>query len=158
MPTSNPRVTVTLRPSTYAVLKRISGLNRESISSMLADLAEQAEPVLERTVRVMEASLHARAEVRRSVKENLEAAEKVLEKQLGLMLGDIETRNRDAVDDLEAITRRQPKAKRAGCPPAQPGGRRPAQPPHSNRGGATSNPLKRKGPGKPAGRRQRGSR
>lgn len=147
MPTDNPRLTVTLKPSTYAVLKRMSALTKTSQSAIVGDLVEQAQPILERMVRVIEAAQQAQEGVKDRVRENLEAAEKVLEKQLGLMLGDLEARGSDVVDGLEAISRRKSPVRSGHLPVQRGGGRAAAAPPASNRGGATPKRLKNKASG-----------
>lgn len=134
MPTTNPRVTVTLKPSTFATLRRLSALTKNSQSAIIGELLEASEPVFERTCRVLEAAQTAQASVRESVKANLEQAEAQLSSQLGLMLGELHERSSDMVDTLEKVTRRTrgTDAAAAGTPP----------PPSSNRGGATLHPTR----------------
>jgi hypothetical protein len=107
MTTKNPRIHVTLKPSTAALLKRMSALTKNSQSAIIGELLEESEPVFERMVKVIEAAQEAQVIVKTRVRENLEAAQGVLDRQLGLMLGDLEVRTRDAVDGLEAIHRRK---------------------------------------------------
>ena len=60
MPTSNPRITITLQPAVSAILKRVSDLTGDSQSSVVASLLEQSMPVFERLVQVLEAATLAR--------------------------------------------------------------------------------------------------
>jgi hypothetical protein len=132
VPTKNPRINVTLSPAVAAMLRRMSQLNKKSQSAIIGELLEASQPVFERMVRVLEAAEQAQASVKAQIRGNLEAAEEALDKQLGLMLGDIETRTGDLVDDLEQVRRRTAAASRVAAGAA--GG-----PPPSNRGGATPN-------------------
>lgn len=56
MSSSNPRVSVTLKPKTAALLRRLSEVTGNSISSIIGDLLEDSEPVYERAVRTLEAA------------------------------------------------------------------------------------------------------
>lgn len=134
MPAKSPRISVTLKPSTYAVLQRLASLSKQSQSAIVGELVEVTEPILERSCRVLEAAATASAEVKARVRTTMEQAEQVLDRQLGLMLADVDHRTADLVDGLEAVKRRQ-----RASPTAQPAG---ALPPLSNRGGA--NPSKGK--------------
>jgi hypothetical protein len=141
MPTKQPRVTVTLKPSTHAVLARLSILSKSSQSSIVGQLLESAEPVFERTCRVIEAANKVQGSMREQVVQNLELAEAAIGKQMGLAIGDIETRSSDLVDDLESISRRRLRSA-AGARSALP--RKRSRPPASNRGGATTQTRERK--------------
>lgn len=55
MPTSKPRLTLTLDQETYAVLSDLAELQGCSRSSLVVDLVGQALPVLERTIGLMRA-------------------------------------------------------------------------------------------------------
>jgi hypothetical protein len=141
MPTKQPRVTVTLKQSTQAVLARLSALSKSSQSSIVGQLLESAEPIFERTCRVIEAANKVQGSMREQVVENLEAAEAAIGKQLGLAIGDIQTRSSDLVDDLETIARRRargPAQARSAAQVVRP------RPPTSNRGGATTKTGKEK--------------
>ena len=159
MATQNPRISVMLKPSTAAVLKRMSALTRNSQSAIIGELLSAQEPVFERVVRVLEAAEAAQAQVKDRVRENLEAAEAVLDKQLGLMLGDLETRPADLVDGLEQVSRRRTMQREvsramAGAPGADRG---PGLPPTSNRGVRYPQPIEKEGNVKRRSRK-RGSR
>jgi hypothetical protein len=130
MATDNPRLTITLKPSTHAVLVKLSALTKNSQSKIVGELLEQSQPVFERMARVIEAAQRAQSEVKERVRDNLEAAERVLDRQLGLMLGDLDTRTQDDVDELEAVSRRRVFSRQVGAAlaEAEKGGRA-AQPP-----------------------------
>lgn len=56
MATTKPRITVTLEPATYAVLKRMSDVGGESMSALVGSLVELAAPTLTRAAHVIEAA------------------------------------------------------------------------------------------------------
>ena len=56
MPTPNPRLTITLEPSTAAQLRRMSELTGNSQSSMISELLSQSAPVFDRLITVLEAA------------------------------------------------------------------------------------------------------
>lgn len=131
MPTKLPRIAVTLKPSTAAALRRMSEVSGNSQSAIVGELLEASEPVFERMVKVMLAAKEAQAGVKDRIRQNLEEAEQVLHQQLGLMLGDLDSRSADLVDELEKVPRRAARGKGPGAPgavrarPAPPSGGRP---------------------------------
>lgn len=125
MPTKMPRVAVTLKPSTAATLRRMSQLTGNSQSAIIGDLLASSEPVFDRICKVITAAKEAQEGANDRIRESLEGAEKVLEKQLGLMLGGFESRTADLVDSLEGVGRRSVKAARAGRD--EPGASRPTR-------------------------------
>ena len=60
MATSNPRLTITLEPSTAAQLRRMSELTGNSQSQMVSEILAQSSEVFERMIRVLEAAEVAR--------------------------------------------------------------------------------------------------
>lgn len=56
MATTKPRITVTLEPATHEVLKRMSDLGGESMSSLVSSLVELAAPTLKRAADIIEAA------------------------------------------------------------------------------------------------------
>ena len=118
MATTKPRITVTLKPSTHAVLREMSRLTKNSQSQIIGELLEQAEPIFERMVQVIQAAKNAQADVKAKVLEGLEGAQGVLEQSLGLMTNDFHTRSLDLVDQLETVSRRARNARREGTPAA----------------------------------------
>jgi hypothetical protein len=145
VPTLNPRINVTLKPATSALLKRLSQLTRNSQSSIVGELLEAAAPVFSKTVEVLQAAQEAQGSANLRVRENLEAAQDLVHRQMGLVLDDMDTRSADLVEGLEAIARRKRPGRSA---------QRSASAPRSNRGGANSQPKEKKGKAKsPRGRK-----
>ncbi len=107
MATLKPRITVTLKPSTHATLKRMSVLTKNSQSAIVGELLTSAEPVFERMVRIMEAAARAKEGAQGSVLKGLQDAQGVMERQLGLIDAEITTRTKDLLDDIEEVSRRR---------------------------------------------------
>lgn len=142
MPTPNPRLTITLEPSTAAQLRRMSELTGNSQSSMISELLSQSAPVFDRLITVLEAAEVAKAAAREEAAEKLERAQGKIEKQLGLMLDWMDDSARPLIDHAEKVKRRARRRTAvdecAARPPAAGGA--PATPP-SNRG-VRSDPKK----------------
>jgi replication-associated recombination protein RarA len=122
MTTTNPRLQITLTPRSRQVLGRIGKLNRIPVSRVIAQVLEEAAPVLEQVASTMEA-LQDQAKgyagtVRRRLaageRRSLEAAAQALE-----LLGEIE---REA---------------RTGAGVSAPRGRRPGTNPRTSNTGVT---------------------
>lgn len=144
MPAKNPRLTITLKPSTAAVLRRMSELTGNSQSALISELLEANEPVFERLALVLQAAKDAKATLNEEMASGLQQAEQRLEEQLGLVL---ETMNTATAPILEAAERVQRRGRRdARSAPAD----RAAAPstPMSNRGvrSRTTPPTKAKKP------------
>ena len=86
MATSNPRLTITLEPSTAAQLRRMSELTGNSQSQMVSEILTQSSEVFERMIRVLEAAEVARQAAREETAIRLGRAHDKFEKQLGLAL------------------------------------------------------------------------
>lgn len=67
MAATKPRISIMFEPETLAVLRRLSAVQHESVSSIVRDLVQTWAPVLSQLADVLEAASHAEAEV----KENL---------------------------------------------------------------------------------------
>lgn len=122
MSTTKPRITITLEPVTALQLKRISELTGNSQSAMVSEVLEQAVPVFDRLIKVLEAAELAKqsaAAAQRSVKVrsvgDLDAAQRRIERQLGLVLDDFDDSTAPLLAELEEVQRRARKgALRAG--------------------------------------------
>lgn len=144
MPTQNPRLTVTLKPSTYATLKEVSRLTGNSQSAMIGEILEQSEPVFSRLIQVLAAAEQAKAEVRGKVAEDMKRAQGTIEQQLGLALAEFDTYTGNLLQEVEGVRRRTRRASgqaqrrtldASGPPPTPP----------SNRGvRSTANPAKQR--------------
>lgn len=135
MPTNNPRLTITLEPSTAAQLRRMSELTGNSQSQMVSEILTQSSEVFERMIRVLEAAEEAKQAAREETASRLDRAQVKMEKQLGLMLGTMDDMSRPLLEHAEKIRRR--KAKTAPGVSGSPRRARPApeEPtPLSNRG------------------------
>ena len=78
MPTTKPRITVTLKPHAYEVLSRLSAVSGDSMSALLADLFEVSRPSLERLVSVLERAASAPEEARAGLAAAVERAERTV--------------------------------------------------------------------------------
>ena len=141
MPTQNPRINVTLKPSLDALVTRTAELTRTSKSQVLRELLEAAEPALQRAVALMEAAAQATGAIKERLAQSMDAgiadAEKAQERILATLDG-----AKDLVSQAEEIrerrpARRDPRSGR-GASAAAPGGgggaRGVSNPPASNRG------------------------
>ncbi len=136
MPTNNPRVNVTLSPSTDALVRRLSGLQRVSKAQVLRELLEAAEPALQRAASLMEAAQGVSAAVLHDLAMTLDKAQKRAEAQLAVHLAEADSLSSDLVTQAQAVRDRRPgrelgtgalpgRAVRKSGPPS---------PPASNRG------------------------
>lgn len=107
MTTTRPRITVNLEPVTALQLKRISELTGNSQSAMISEVLEQAAPVFERLIVVLEAAEQAKAKVREQSVERLSDAQARIEAQLGLVLEDFDRSTAPLLDEMERVKRRR---------------------------------------------------
>lgn len=113
MSTSKPRITITLKPFTALQLKKISDLTGSSQSSMVSDVLEQAEPMFDRLIKVLEAAelakqsaVAARQSVRIKSLEDLDEAQRRIEAQMGLVLEEFDGATAPLLEELEKVSRR----------------------------------------------------
>jgi hypothetical protein len=109
MPASNPRLTVTLKPSVQAVLQRLSSLTGDSQSALVGGLLEQSLPVMERMIQVFEAADATKLVLGSHMADSLVRAHTKLETQLGLALETFDTGIRPILDAAERVPRRAAK-------------------------------------------------
>lgn len=103
MPAKHPRLTITMRPALHARLRRLSELTGNSMSSLIFELLDGAEPVLTRVIRLLETAELAKEEMHGRLARDMESAQARIEHQLGLTLehfGDEEL-GADLVDQAE---------------------------------------------------------
>ena len=141
MPTENPRITITLTPSTHSLLRELSSLTGNSMSSTVGELLSGNEPVFERIVTVLRAAQEVQREGKQSMLDALNQAQGRIEKQLGLALEAMDQGSKPVLAKAEEIRRRG----RRGHPRAGEGSdREGAVTPPSNRGvRSTANPLQK---------------
>ena len=142
MSTTKPRITITLEPVTALQLKRISELTGNSQSSMVSEVLEQATPVFERLIKILEAAESAKQSAEAAQQSiaiqsvgNLALAQRRVERQFGLALDDFDEASAPLLAELEEVKRRGRKALRD----ARPGGSR------GGPSGAVSTPLSNRG-------------
>ena len=131
MPTKNPRLTITFKPSFAVRLRRLSELTGNSQGALAAEFLEGAVPAIDRLIRLIEAAQGAKADVVQKLQTDLAQAQGRVEAQLGISLDEIETVTLSLLDQAEAIPRRGVRAstrKRADSVGASPVA------PSSNRG------------------------
>lgn len=144
MPTQNPRLTVTLKPSTYAQLREMSRLTGNSQSSMIAEILEGSEPVFTRLIEVLIAAEEAKKEVRHKMADDMHKAQTRMEKQLGLALDTFHTHTGSLIEQVEAVRRRARRATPGEALAHTSGARRARSTPPSNRGvRSTANPTQK---------------
>lgn len=139
MPAVNPRLSVTLKPSTAALLARLCSLTGNSQSSTVGELLSTCEPIFERMVLVMEAAnevaTEAADEMTRATTEMADSFRRAhgrMEQQLGLCLDEWEKGTGELLGAMEKVqrrARRKPAAAAgagAGASAARPRPRQPA--------------------------------
>lgn len=116
MPTQNPRLTVTLKPSTYARIQEVSRLTGNSQSSLIAEILENSEPIFDRLIQVLVAAETAKQQVRTQLVADMEVAQGRIESQLGLALDVMDGFAGDLLKGAEAVKRRSRRAPPAASP------------------------------------------
>lgn len=106
MPTANPRLSITLKPSLASVLRELSELAGNSQSAIVAELLETSQPVFEKMVLVMRAAATVRDAAKQDMVSGLERAQVRLEQQLGLISAEFETFSLPVLEAAERIDRR----------------------------------------------------
>jgi len=76
MPTSKPRITITLTDQQHQVLSALAKVQKISMSSIVVDFLESTMPVLERLVSVLEGAANAPQSVKDQIRQSAESAEK----------------------------------------------------------------------------------
>lgn len=145
MATLNPRLSVTLKPSTAALLQRMSELTDQSRSSIVSEILESSEPVFERMVEVLQAAKLIKNDLKEGTKARLEKAESQLHEQLGMTMDIFDDSFRPILDAAEDIKRRAPRGRAVGDARSAHLRHEPAAlPPHVTRGSGTPNKGKSK--------------
>ena len=133
MPTTNPRINVTLSPSTDALVRRLATFQRVSKSQVLRELLIAAEPALQRVAALMEAAEGAQKGVLQGLATGLEKAQGKAELDLAEQLRAVESMTADLVDLAEQVRGRRP-ARASALVGARAGRSGARNPPPSNRG------------------------
>jgi hypothetical protein len=114
MPAINPRLTITLKPTTAAQLRRLSELTGNSQSALIAELLEGSEQVFERLITLLQAATDAKATLTDQMVAELEQTQSKLEGQMGLALDTWDAGAKPLLDAAEAIVRRGRRRGRGG--------------------------------------------
>ena len=110
MPTKNPRLSITFKPSFVVRLRRLSELTGNSPGALAAELLEGCIPAMDRLIRLIEAAQGAKADVLEKLQSDLEAAQSRVEAQLGLALEESDLITSSLVEEAEKISRRGARA------------------------------------------------
>jgi hypothetical protein len=106
MPTKNPRLSITFKPSFVTRLRRLSELTGNSQGALAAELLEGCVPAIDRLIKLLEAAQGAKQDVLEKLQADLEEAQTRVESQLGLALHDADRITASLVEEPEKITRR----------------------------------------------------
>ena len=108
MPTTNPRINVTLSPSTDAMVGELARIQRVSKAAILRELLEASEPALAQALAMMKAADELSVEAKKKVAKDLEGTLREVERKgraaMDLAAGITE----DLVSQAEAIRGRRP--------------------------------------------------
>ena len=149
MPTTNPRINVTLSPSTDQLVLRLAQFQRVSKSQVLRELLEAAEPALQRAVALMDAASNATSAVRDGLAKSLDREQAQFEKNMRSHLAAADSMTADLVSQAQAIRGRRPVAAKRSRDDVS-GSPGPKNPPPSNRG--VKSPVKGRSPRSKGGR------
>jgi hypothetical protein len=140
MPTKNPRLTLTLTPTTAAQLRRISELTGNSQASLISELLEGQEIVFAKVIHALELAESAKTNMKQSLFDDMERSQQLIEKQIGLALDTFDAGLAPLIREAEAVKRRRPRARAgvdaAAAAPARNLGNRARQDPHLLTGGS----------------------
>jgi hypothetical protein len=114
MPATNPRLTITLKPTTSAQLRRLSELTGNSQSALIAELLEGSEQVFDRLITLLQAATDAKASLTDQMVAELEQTQTKLEGQMGLALNAWDAGAKPILDAAESIQRRGRRRGRGG--------------------------------------------
>jgi hypothetical protein len=109
MPTSNPRLSVTVTPELSAVIERLCLLLGQSKSAFLADMLQTSVSVFERMIQALEAAKVLQDEALNAPNEfkaSLRAGQERIEQQLGLALDGMDEAFRPLLKESEKVIRR----------------------------------------------------
>lgn len=144
MPTLNPRISVTLKPSTDAILRRLSAITGNSKSSLVSDILEQSENLFEKIVLTLEAAEKVKSSLASDALDGFEKGHARLQEQLGMAMDLFDTASKPILDHAESIDRRSARVSgAAGGAERSPRSRspEPSLPPHVTRGSGTPNTV-----------------
>lgn len=115
MTTKNPRLTITLKPTLAAQLRKLALLTGNSQSSLISELLDGSTEVFDRMILVLTAAESAKASLSGHLSKDMAQAQQRIEKQLGLVLDDFDQVTQPLLDEFEVIKRRGRKRSIAGA-------------------------------------------
>lgn len=133
MKSTNPRITVTLTPGVYSVLREMSRLTGNSQSALVGDLLESSLPVFERLVSTLAAAAAVEEAAKSEIAAGMQRAQHRLEAQLDLGLAEFDVASRPVLDAAEKIARRGPRSVSTPVPVTRGSGPHPGSKPRSTR-------------------------
>ena len=146
---SKPRIAIYLPPHVYETIKRLSELNGEPMSRIVAELVEAVAEPLMRTVALLEAAASAPQQIRDGLRGTVETMERELYGVAGYTIGQMDWLINEMGKGVPGAD--GAGAARAAHVPSEPGARvsKKAKPnPHTViRGSGLDKPLKSKGTG-----------
>lgn len=128
MPTSNPRVNVTLSPSLHRLVSDLARMQRMSKAQVLREMLEASEPVLQQVAAMMKAAEDMSHAAKAKVADDLGAALKSVEKKADKAMQLAAGITSDLVAQAEAIKGRRPARRGAAVPTRSGVGAAPARP------------------------------
>lgn len=145
MPTSKPRITITLTDHQHQVLSSLAKVQKVSMSSIVVDFLDSTIPVLERLAVVLESAANAPQSVRDQIKQSAESAE--------MQYGHLPAELGQQLDFMVRVAGGAAALSGEESQPAAAGDR----PPTSNRGVRISPPVAEDNPSPVKKRTKRGS-
>lgn len=115
MPAKNPRLSVVLPPAVAATLAAISEETRDSASSLVRGLLEQAAPALERMLELVRAAKAAKGQIGEGVRGSMERVIDDLHDALAVADARAGRVVADLVSQAESVEVRRPGARRASA-------------------------------------------
>lgn len=119
MPTVNPRIQVTVRPSQYALLQRLAKLQKRSMSKVLAELFDEIEPVYERVAVVLEAAVRAQVSAKQGMVDAFQAAEAEMAPHVAAAMGQFDMLV-NTFGPAQDVAAGAPSGARIAAPPSAP--------------------------------------
>lgn len=111
MPTTNPRVNVTLSAQQYELLSRLARAQGRSRSAILLELLELVTPVLERVVVAVEGAVRAQELASTGLRESVERAEAAILPHVQAAMGQLDLL-------VDQVTQGAPSPPAVGAPSA----------------------------------------
>lgn len=158
MPTIKPRIAITLSPHMHEVIRRLSELNGQPMSRIVAELVEAVSDPLMRTVALLEAAAAAPKEIKDGLRGTVQQMERELYGAAGYTLGQMDWLINEMGQGERAESERAAVAAAASAPPSSAARRAKSNPHTVIRGSGQAKPLKSKGTGVSEKRAKKGGK